>query len=421
MAILVLFPNAWDLGELSRDRHRDRYDFVFEGSELFKLPGVMRLLRFDPVAMVERLAREHRGARLDGVMSSDEYAGAAMAAALARSLGLPHAEPGTILLAQHKLASRRVQQTVVPEAVPKFARVPLSTMRPERELEYPLFVKPVKGTGSILARRVDDQTELRRFLDLSPLEAFAFRRATAPFGKLARAYAGFDDGADDFIAESLVEGVQVTVDGFVHDGRAFTMGVVDSVMVPGTNAFLRFDYPSRMVPERVQTRMREVATRVVHALGMRHGQFNVELFWDPKPDRLWVIEVNPRLSYQFADLYEKVDGTSSYDVLIDLTLGRVPSFRRGAGRHAFASSFVLRAFPGDRLPPPPTAADVGAFAQRHPDMRLRIYARRGSLVETEMRATGSYCYGVLNVGAASQSDLFAAHEDARERLRFRVA
>jgi len=421
MAILVLFPNAWDLGELSRDRYRDRCDFAFEGSDLFKLPGAMRLLRFDPVAMIERLARAYRGAHLDGVMSSDEYAGAAMAAALARSLGLPHGGPRTILLAQHKLASRRLQQTVVPEAVPKFARVPLSTKRPERELEYPLFVKPVKGTSSILARRVDDEGELRRFLDLSPFAAFAFRRATAPFGKLAQAYAGIDGGADDFIAESLLEGVQTTVDGFVHDGRVFTMGVVDSVMVPGTHAFLRFDYPSRMVPESVQARMREVATRVVRGLGMRRGQFNVELFWDPKRDRLWVIEVNPRLSYQFADLYEKVDGTSSYDVLLDLTLGREPAFRRGAGKYAFASSFVLRAFPGERLPAPPTAADVGAFAEQHPDVRLRIYARKGSLVEAEMRATGSYCYGVLNVGAASQSDLFAVHEDARERLRFRVA
>jgi biotin carboxylase len=421
MAVLVLFPNAWDLGELSRDRYRDRCEFVFEGGELFKLPGVMRLLRFDPVAMVDRLARAFRGARLDGVMSSDEYAGAAMAAVLARSLGLPHADPRTILLTQHKLASRVAQRAVIPEAVPRFARVPLSTKRPELALDYPLFVKPVKGTGSILARRVDDEGELRRFLDLSPFEAFAFRRATAPFGKLARAFGDIEDGEHDFIAESFIEGVQTTVDGFVHDGRVSTMGVVDSVMVPGTNSFLRFDYPSRMVPEPVQARMHEIAKLVVYGLGMRRGQFNVEMFWEAKRDRLWIIEVNPRLSYQFADLYEKVDGTSSYDVLLDLTLGREPVFRRGAGRHAFASSFVLRAFPGDRLPPPPTEAAVGAFAEQHPDMRLRIYARKGSLVEAEMRATGSYCYGVLNVGAPSQSDLFAAHEDARERLRFRVA
>jgi biotin carboxylase len=421
VAVLVLFPNAWDLGELSRDRYRDRCDFVFEGSDLFRLPGVMRLLRFDPVAMVERLARAYRGARLEGVMSSDEYAGAAMAAALARALGLPHVDPRAVLLAQHKLASRRLQQTVVPQAVPRFSRVPLSTKRPDEQLEYPLFVKPVKGTSSILARRVDDERELRRVLDLSAFETFALRRATAPFGKLARAYAGIGYGAHDFIAESLVEGIQTTVDGFVHDGRVTTMGVVDSVMAPGTNAFVRFDYPSRVVPAAVQARMCEVATCVVKGLGMRRGQFNVELFWDAARDRLWIIEVNPRLSYQFADLYEKVDGTSSYDVLLDLTLGREPVFRRGAGRHAFASSFVCRAFPGDRLPVPPTAASVGAFAERHPDMRLRIYARRGSLVEAEMRVTGSYCYGVLNVGAASQSDLFAAHEDARERLQFRVA
>jgi hypothetical protein len=417
MTVLVLYPNAWDKGELARDKYRRRQDFVFEGYDLFKFPGLLRLASFDPRRTVDRLARKYRGARLEGVMSSDEYLGAAMASMLGGALGLPHRDPRIVLTCQNKLASRRAQRAIVPEAVPEFARVPLGTRRPGIPMRYPLFAKPVKGACSLLARRVDDPDELSRFLDFSPLEALAFGRVAAAFAKLARAYPGLDEGAGDFIAESLLEGVQATVDGFVFDGRVTTMGVVDSVMVPGTNAFLRFDYPSRLVPAPVEARMRDIAARLVLGLGMRHGQFNVELFWDERTDCVSIIEINPRLSYQFADLYEKVDGTSSYDVLLDLTLGREPLFRPRNGRHGFASSFVLRTFQKGRLPAPPSPADRRAVLERYPDARLRIYAQAGSMIATEIRASGSYCYGVMNLGARSAGDLFAAYDDVLDRLR----
>jgi hypothetical protein len=163
-AILVLFPNDWDRGELARDTYRDRHSFVFEGREVFKLPGALRLLHFDPVAMVERLARKYRRGGITGVMSSDEYVGAAMAAALARELDLPHTDPADVVTAQHKLASRRLQKEAVPEAVPDFASVSLSTKTPDPALPYPFFVKPVKGTFSLFAKRVNDADDLRDHL-----------------------------------------------------------------------------------------------------------------------------------------------------------------------------------------------------------------------------------------------------------------
>src|SRR5205085_1876155 len=64
-----------------------------------------------------------------------------------------------------------------------------------------------------------------------------------PFAQLVRAYDGRVP-AHFFIAEAPLFGAQVTVDGFVQGGRATIMGVVDSVMYPGTISFERFEYPS---------------------------------------------------------------------------------------------------------------------------------------------------------------------------------
>ena len=42
------------------------------------------------------------------------------------------------------------------------------------------------------------------------------------------------------IAEEILDGVQVNIDGYVHNGVINVLGVVDEVMYPGTQAFMRF-------------------------------------------------------------------------------------------------------------------------------------------------------------------------------------
>jgi hypothetical protein len=125
------------------------------------------------------------------------------------------------------------------------------------------------------------------------------------------------------------------------------------------------------------------------------------------------------MSYQFADLYESVDGSNSYDVLLDLTLGQRPRFAHGAGPYKFAASFVLRTFEGKKLLAVPAPQDVERFAARYDDARLRIYGRKGQSLATEMKALGSYRYGIVNVGAGSLLDLFAIYNDALTELPFK--
>src|SRR5262249_9568329 len=278
--ILVLFANDWDRGELSRDKYRGDYEIIYEGGELFKLPGALRLFSFDPVRMVERLASKYAEAGLAGVLSTDEYVGAGMAAALARELGLPGSDPAHIVAAQHKYASRRLQKAAVPEAVPDFALVPIRpSCKADRQLSFPFFVKPVKGTFSLFAAKVKDQAALDKHLAFRFWERFLLGRVTSPFNQLVKAYGKLDLDADWFIGESLIQGVQITLDGFAFDGDVTACGIVDSVMFPGTSTFERFDYPSRLLSPQVRDRMTDVAVRLVKGLGIRQAQFNIEFFY----------------------------------------------------------------------------------------------------------------------------------------------
>ena len=102
------------------------------------------------------------------------------------------------------------------------------------------------------------------------------------------------------LAEELLEGAQATLDGYVSSGEVHTLGVVDSVMFPGTLAFQRFEYPSAL-PRRVQEEMTAIARRVMPTLGFDGGAFNIEFIHNPARDTLRIIEINPRISTQFAD------------------------------------------------------------------------------------------------------------------------
>src|SRR5262249_33699977 len=142
-----------------------------------------------------------------------------------------------------------------------------------------------------------------------------------PFDTFLRRYAEHEIGTRCLLAEELLTGLQSTLDGYVYQGKARAMGVVDSIMFPGTIAFRRFEYASQL-PEDVQARMLNVADRVMRQMGFDDGQFNMEFMYDVDTDALRIIEINPRMSSQFADLFEKVDGTNSYSVMLDLALGR---------------------------------------------------------------------------------------------------
>jgi hypothetical protein len=45
------------------------------------------------------------------------------------------------------------------------------------------------------------------------------------------------------LCEDLVGGEQFTVDGFVYGNEVTILGIVDSIMYPGTMSFASFEYP----------------------------------------------------------------------------------------------------------------------------------------------------------------------------------
>ena len=402
----LLFNYDWDALGYARQAGGHRFDEA--GFDLFSFPSNARLVGFDLRRFAAAQAR--RGARNGwaGVVSNHEQFGALAAALVAERLGLPGATPEAVLAAQHKLHARRVLAQVAPEANLAFTELDACYGGDIPEgLHYPAFMKPVKAAFSVLARAVRSRAELHAHTRFGRRELWVIRRLVEPFERvLHERLPGAGSAHRMMLEEPLpVHTPQFNLDGWVFGGQAHALGVVDALMYPGTQSFMRWEYPSRLAPS-VQQRALAVAQKFLAAIGFTHGLFNMEFFFDAATDRLAVIEFNPRLASQFSDLYLRVQGVDAHALSLALALGQdpaqVPRCEPTAGA---AASMVFRTFSADAVPAMPSPHRVAELARQFPGSMLFTYPKSGHSLARDFKWLGSHRYAIIHLEGRDEHQL----------------
>jgi biotin carboxylase len=421
--VLVLCPTAREYRHLPPLAEALGCELVFDefGGDYFDRflgknpdPGIAPL---DIVALIDEIVARHSRSGLSGVTSGVGYPGMSAASVIGEKLGLPGPSPEAVMCCEHKYWSRCAQQQWVPEAVPEFHAIEPDDLADLADVtRFPVFLKPVKSCMSINAHRIDDARRLRELAGRALLpEGFV-----KPFNDLLRTYTSYPKHASSLLVESLLEGHQVSLEGYVYNREVHVMGILDALMVPGTLSFTRFEYPSSL-PEVVRRRMADIAERFMIGIGYDGAPFNIEMFYDPRTDAIRIIEVNPKIASQFTELFTKVDGQSSYTVLLQLALGERPGFVRGAGEFAIAGSCVLRSFSDRHVVAVPAAEQIAAITAEYPDAQIEIHAVPGCNLSDQMQDSQTYRYALVNIGASSRQALEAKFADVASRLDFRFA
>jgi hypothetical protein len=379
--VLLLCPQERDLAMVQTARLEERYTVRVAGPDL-------DLEDADPADILQ----EADATPAAGVVGTKDRS-ALLAAVVAQRRGLPGPSPEALFACQHKPTSRAIQQEVVPEATPAFAPVDdVSSLRP------PYFVKPVVGRLSQLARRIEDAGELAGLPAHDPyLDGYA---------RLAELAGLPAEGLRGYIVEEVVEGEEVTLEGYVHEGRPVVIGVTDSVKYPGTNSFERFEYPSRFTHRFAE--LSDVARRLIPALGFDGGFFNVEFFL-PERGTAKIIEVNGRIASQFAPLVQALHGRSTYDVLFDLACGKDPGWSEQRP-NGVAVSYVVRTF-----------EDAFVASTPEPDERVEILVRPGRrLSEQGPNDVRSFRLAIVYEAGATREEALERARERAAKLRFRL-
>lgn len=404
---LVLFNYDWDaVGFASAAKSLGELQPAVAGFDLFSFPSNAHLAWFDIEKFVDKLALRAAKEGWTAVVSHHEQFGALAAAMLAEKMGWPGTSVNAVLACQHKLYARKVLQRVCPEV--NINALLLDTQYggdiPDG-LNYPLFIKPVKAAFSVLARVVHSREELVAHTRFDRWELWVIRHLVEPFERVFQKRLGPSQSAHRMMVEDTVNAAQFNLDGYVWKGQAAMFGVVDAVMYPGTQAFMRWDFPS-VLPTQVQQRALEVAQKFLSAIGFEHGMFNMEFFHDPATDKLMVIEFNPRMASQFSDLYQRVGGLDLHACSMAMARGRHPdSVAKTPATAGVASSLVYRSFrPGEHCPMP-NAAQTARFLEEFPDGLVLPFPKDPGSTARDFKWLGSYRYGIVHLGGRDAADL----------------
>ena len=362
----------------------DRYRIHYAGEDLDRLPG------FDPAALLAEWER----LPADAVVATKDQS-ALLAALLAERRGLA-GPPATALLAcQHKPTSRRIQRAVAPDSTPRFA-----LLDGGMPFDPPFFVKPVVGRLSEHAARIDGPEDI---------EALAGPDGYAESYTAIAALAGAPaERAYGYLAEELLSGLEVTLEGYVHKGRVTTIGITDSLMYEGTISFERFEYPTRLGESR-RNELAELADLLVRAHGLDDAFFNIE-FFVPEEGPPEIIELNGRLASQFAPLVQRVHGRSTYDALFQVACGVDPAWRPGAP-DGVGVSYVMRVF-----------EDAFVEAAPEPEPDLEVLVRPGArLSEQGTNDAQSYRIAILYGFGETREEAVGRCRERARGLSFRLA
>lgn len=412
---LVLFNFDWD--QLGFARWHRRYPCDSAGFDLFTFPSNLHLAGFDLGRFVDRLAERAKRRGWRAVISNHEQFGALAAAMLAERMGWPGTSVTAVIACQHKLIARRVLQSVAPQANAHFTMLDWRYGQPLPErIDYPVFVKPVKAAFSVLARTVRNRQELAALTRFSRWELWVIRHLVEPFDRIARARLPDAESAHRMLLEQPIAASQYNLDGYVYEGEVRALGIVQPVMYPGTQAFMRWIYPCAL-PQPVHARALAIARCFLRAVGYTHGMFNMEFFYEPACARLTVIEFNPRMASQFSDLYLRVDGVDLHRVALELAHGRDPArLARARPTAGVAASFVYRTFDPTACPAMPAGVRRRALARQFPDALFFPFAKTPGQIARDFKWLGNYRYGILHLGGRDMADLRARCDAASELL-----
>ena len=325
--IFIIGLNAFNRERLESLRGAERYHFhgVIEPEEVYDT-------EFFPIEdMLTRAESQLRDfdepiAAIAGYM---DFPVSTMLPILCERFGVRTTSLESLLKCEHKYWSRMVQREVIGNYIPRFTAFdPFDDEALSRigsaGLYFPFFVKPIKSSGSRLGFRIDSPEDfhaavarLRGEIGLIS-EPFNYVLDQAELPTVVREVDG-----GHCMAEEIIGGWQCTVEGYVYQGEVVPYGIVDSIRYPQVLSFFYYRYPSRL-PAHIQDKMRELTKTIMTYIGYDNAAFNIEYFWDEMQNRIWLLEINTRISQSHCDLFEKVDGVSNQQVTIDLALGLSP-------------------------------------------------------------------------------------------------
>lgn len=359
---------------------------------------------------------------VDAVATYYDFPGSTLVPILADRFGLPGPSLEAIISCEHKYWSRLEQRKAIPDNIPSFHVFdPFDDDAFEKiDLLPPYWVKPVKSFRSFLAYKINGPGQ---FADAMATVREHINLMSEPFQWVMKEFglpSEFATMKETMIAEAPLSGSMCTLEGYAFQGKMVGYGIVDSVREPDRSSFARYEYPSSL-PMEIQHRMIDVARQAIAQIGLDNTAFNIEFFYDQTNDHVFLLEINPRLSQDHSDVFEKVHGLSHLRVMLDLALGIKPAPFEKRGKYSIAANVMLRVYEAGKVTRAPSAEAIEAVKAAGLASHVKVHVAEGEELGS-MKSQDSYSFELANlfIAGRDQLDILEKYDKALEMLSFEI-
>lgn len=239
-----------------------------------------------------KVARE---CTVDAVTSDQTDAGICTVAKVCQEMGLK----GIGYATAQKFTNKYLMKEALIESdipLPKFSLVAsLSQARKAAEdLEYPLVLKPPSNQSSRGVHIIRNGDELQRYYPLTQMVSVD----------------------DSVMIEEYIGGTEYTVEGFVHNNRAYSLAVSDKRHLKNNSCVAnRLTYPPE-IDERLRERLEQINEKIITILGLPFGITHAE--YKIRDGIPFLIEIAARGGGTFisSDIIPAVSGVDVNELLL---------------------------------------------------------------------------------------------------------
>ncbi len=382
------------------------YDLTVETSERIMEYGVKDYL-LRTIELMKRYPEMY-----DGVVGTHDSS-AVFAAIICDQTGKRFASVDSVINCQNKYLSRRIQCKQIPEHTPRFC-LALELLNDPELLDSPFFIKPSRANISFGSHIIDSLDELIHYIGLESNEIV---RQNSYFLEALSINPKYQSEANlstcnNYLCEELISGEQITVDGYIFDGRVFIFGMTRAVFHPDTHIFNRHEFPYSF-GSNLDQRISGAVRRLIPALGLDNSFFNVELRADTEKQTFQIIEINSRIAFQFAKTIESVTGFDPLHLLLQVAVGEKPRFNNhgaSAGCYAYCFNFELHSFSDRKILKTPTQSGYEAIKLLYPDVVIRNLIQEGFNLSDYKHNPQSYRYCFLDIPGNSPDEILLTYE-----------
>ncbi|MGM0777900.1 MAG: ATP-grasp domain-containing protein [Bacillota bacterium] len=209
---------------------------------------------------------------IDGVMTAATDYGVLSAAYIAEKLNLPGLNYNVAKVIKNKYKVRRTLFENKIDDIDQYYEISCVDELDKiyNSVQFPVMVKPIDGSGSKAAKRVDNITDLKK----------ACKEAVD---------ASLEGKA---LIEDFIEGKEYGVESFVYNGEIHVLGVMGKYMTnPPDYAELGHIIPSQL---EIEKKVRDIVRNAIATLGINYGAVNMDLLIT-NDNRICIVDIGARM------------------------------------------------------------------------------------------------------------------------------